>query len=72
MGAVKMFGIDSTVLMIILLAAVSAGALAYAVLFPSIEVQKKTDARFNRVKVAETDGNVVKAARDRVNLSRNR
>ncbi|MDF2369826.1 MAG: type II secretion system F family protein [Rhizobiaceae bacterium] len=62
-----MFGIDTTVLMIILLAAVSAGALAYAVLFPSIEVQKKTDARFNRVKVAETDGNVVKAARDRVN-----
>lgn len=67
MGAENMFGIDSTVLMIILLAAVSAGALAYAVLFPSIEVQKKTDARFNRVKVAETDGNVVKAARDRVN-----
>jgi tight adherence protein B len=61
------FGIDSTVLLVIVLAAVSAGALAYTVLFQSIETQKKTDSRIQRVKLAETDGNAVKAARDRVN-----
>lgn len=61
-----MFGIDSTILMVIALVAISAGAVAYAVLFPSIETQKKADTRMQRVKRAETDGNAVQAARDRV------
>lgn len=61
-----MFGLDPTVLAIILLAAVSAGAVSYGVLFGRIETEKKTTSRINRVKSAETDLGRVKAARDRV------
>ena len=61
-----MFGIDPTVLMVIVLVAVAAGALAYTVLFSQIETQRKSDTRIQRVKKAETDSNAVKAARDRV------
>lgn len=55
-----------TILLVIILVAISAGAMAYTVLFPTIETQKKSDSRIQRVKRAETDGNAVKAARDRV------
>ena len=61
-----MFGLDMTVVLIIALAAVAAGALCYVLLFSRIETEKKTDARFNRVKAAEADLTKVKAARDRV------
>ncbi len=61
-----MFGIDSTILLVIVLVAIAAGALAYAVLFPTIETQKQADTRMQRIKRAETDSNAVKAARDRV------
>lgn len=61
-----MFGLDMTVMLIIALAAVAAGALCYVFLFSRIETEKKTDARINRVKAAESDLNKVKAARDRV------
>lgn len=61
-----MFGADPTVLAIIALAAVAAGAIAYVVLFSRIEVERKTASRINRVKAAETDHAKVKAARDRV------
>jgi tight adherence protein B len=61
-----MFGIDPVVLLIILLAAVSAGAICYALLYSRIETQKKAETRVNRVKSAETDRVKVKAARDRV------
>ena len=61
-----MFGLDMTVLAIIALVAVSAGAICYGLLFSRIEVEKKTDARLSRVKSAETDLTKVKAARDRV------
>lgn len=61
-----MFGIDITVIAIIVLAAVSAGAVCYGVLFSTIEADKKTTTRVNRVSSAETDLNKVKAARDRV------
>lgn len=61
-----MFGLDPMVLLIILLAAVSAAAVCYGFLYSSMEAQKKTDSRVNRVKSAETDLNKVKAARDRV------
>ena len=61
-----MFGIDTTVLAIIVLAAVSAGAVGYAILFPQIETQKKTEGRFHKIKAAETDRAKAKAARDRV------
>ena len=61
-----MFGIDINVLAIVLLAAISAAAVSYGVLFSRIETEKKTEGRMARVKSAETDRNKVKAARDRV------
>lgn len=61
-----MFGIDINVIAIIVLVAVSAGAVSYGVLFSRIETEKKTESRVNRVKSAETDRVKVKAARDRV------
>ena len=61
-----MFGIDPIVLLIVLLAAVSAAAVCYGILYSRIEAQKKAASRVNRVKQAETDRVKVKAARDRV------
>jgi len=61
-----MFGLDITVIALIGLVTISAGALSYGVLFSRIEVEKKTASRVNRVKSAETDHAKVKAARDRV------
>jgi tight adherence protein B len=61
-----MFGFDPIVLAIVVLAAVSAGAVAYALLFSRIETDKKSASRINRVKSAESDRVKVKAARDRV------
>ncbi|WFU09139.1 type II secretion system F family protein [Rhizobium sp. CB3090] len=61
-----MFGVDPVVLLIIVLAAVSAAAVCYGILYSRIEAQKKTDGRVNRIKSAETDRVKVKAARDRV------
>ncbi len=61
-----MFGIDPTVLAIVVLAAVAAAGVSYAVLFSRIESDKKSASRINRVKSAEVDRTKVKAARDRV------
>lgn len=61
-----MFGLDPIILGIIALASVSAGAVAYGLLFSRLETEKKTESRINRVKSAETDVGRVKAARDRV------
>ena len=61
-----MFGLDTTVIALIGLVTLSAGALSYGVLFSRIETEKKTASRVNRVKSAETDHTKVKAARDRV------
>lgn len=60
-----MFGIDNTILAFIVLAGLSAGAIAYAFLFNKIAYDKKTDRRLQTVKRAETDRSVVKAATDR-------
>ena len=57
---------DSTIVLLAVLVAISAGALAYAFLFQQIEVEKKTTSRFKRVQAAETDHANIKAARDRV------
>ena len=61
-----MFGLDTTVLVFIALAAISAAALAYALLFTSIENERKAGRRLETVKRAETDRLVVKASRDRL------
>lgn len=68
-----MFGIDINVLAIVLLAAISAAAVSYGVLFSRIENERKTEGRVAKVKAAETDRTKVKAARDRVqDLARKR
>ncbi len=61
-----MFGLDVTMLAIVLLVAVSAASIAYAFLFSRIETEKKVGARLTRVKAAETDLSRAKAAQDRV------
>ncbi|MDI7862815.1 type II secretion system F family protein [Rhizobiaceae bacterium n13] len=61
-----MFGIDIMVIAIVALAAVAAGAVCYGLLYTSIEADKKTASRVNKVKAAETDQLKMKAARDRV------
>ncbi|CAH2402471.1 type II secretion system F family protein [Mesorhizobium escarrei] len=61
-----MFGIDGTVLAFIVLAGLSAGAVAYAFLFNRISTEKQVGRRLETIKTAETDGAVVKASRDRV------
>ncbi|PTM97281.1 type II secretion system F family protein [Mycoplana dimorpha] len=61
-----MFGLDITIVAIIGLAALAAGTLGYALLFSSIETEKKAESRVKRVKAAETDQTKVKAARDRM------
>jgi tight adherence protein B len=57
---------NMTVMLLVILVAISAGAMAYVFLFPQIEVEKKTASRVSRVKSAETDHTKIKAARDRV------
>lgn len=60
-----MFGMDSTVLAIVALSGLSAGALAYALLFRRITDERKAERRLETVKRAETDRSIVKATRDR-------
>ncbi len=61
-----MFGLDTTVLVFIALAAVSAAALAYGLMFTSIENERSAGRRLETVKRAETDRMAVKASRDRI------
>lgn len=61
-----MFGLDMTVLVFVALAAMSAAALAYGLMFSTIENEKKAGRRLETVKRAETDRLVVKASRDRL------
>ena len=56
----------SALLIFILLAAVSAGAVAYVFLFDRISAEKNAAKRLETVKRAETDRSVVKASRDRL------
>lgn len=61
-----MFGLDNTVLAFIALATMSAGALAYGLLFTSIQNEKNAGKRLESVKKADTDRVALKASRDRV------
>ncbi|MFL6833091.1 MAG: type II secretion system F family protein [Xanthobacteraceae bacterium] len=60
-----MFGIDTTVLAFVVLAGLSAGAVAYAFLFTRIDNEKQAGKRLETIKAAETDRSLVKASRDR-------
>ena len=57
---------DLTVILFIVLAASSAGALAYGLLFNSIENERKAERRLDTVKSADTDRAAIKASRDRI------
>lgn len=57
---------DLTVLAIVVLAAISAGAIAWGLLYSRLEVDKKTQSRVKRVQSAETDRARIKASRDRI------
>lgn len=61
-----MFGIDINILGIVLLAALSAGAVSYGLLFGRMETDRKTEGRVARVKSAETDRTKSKISRERV------
>jgi tight adherence protein B len=61
-----MFGLDLSIIAIIALAAIAAGAVSYGVLFSRIETEKKTQSRLTRIAAAETDRVKVKASRDRM------
>ncbi|MDN5926862.1 MAG: type II secretion system F family protein [Hyphomicrobiales bacterium] len=61
-----MFGIDGTVLLFVLLAGCSAGAVAYAFLFTRISNEQNAQKRLRTVKSADTDQISVKASRDRL------
>lgn len=61
-----MFGLDGTILAFIVLAGLSAGAVAYAFLFKSIADEKNAGKRLETIKQADTDRAVVKASRDRL------
>jgi tight adherence protein B len=60
-----MFGIDTTTLLFILLTGCSVGAIAYAILYRSIENEAKAGKRLDTIKKAETDRSVISANRDR-------
>jgi tight adherence protein B len=61
-----MFGLDVTVIAMILLAGLSAGAVAYVFMFNTIANENKAGKRLETIKKAETDRAVVKASRDRI------
>lgn len=61
-----MFGIEPTMLLFVVLAGVSAGAVAYAFLFKRIETEGNVGRRLATVRQTENDRSQVKASRDRV------
>ncbi|WP_309085960.1 type II secretion system F family protein [Chelativorans sp.] len=60
-----MFGLSPALLGFVLLAAGSAGALAYALLFNTIASEKTSERRLEAIKKAETDSTAIRARRDR-------
>lgn len=60
-----MFGIDTTLLAFVALAGLSAGAVAYALLFRRIENETNSVKRLESIKRAETDRAAITASRDR-------
>ncbi len=60
-----MFGIDLTLLAVVMLTGLSAGAVAYALMFNRIQNESNVGKRLDTVKKAETDRSIVNASRDR-------
>lgn len=61
-----MFGLDPALTAFIVLAALSAGALAYGFMFNTVANERKAEKRLKSVKNAETDRALVRATRDRM------
>lgn len=61
-----MFGLENETLAIIALAGISAGAIAYALLFNRIADEKNAGKRLDTIKRADTDRAAIKASRDRL------
>jgi len=61
-----MFGLENATLAIIALAGLSAGAVAYALLFNRIADEKNAGKRLETIKRADTDRMAIKASRDRL------
>jgi tight adherence protein B len=61
-----MFGLENETLALVALAGISAGAIAYALLFNRIADEKNADKRLETIKRADTDRAAVKASRDRL------
>ncbi|MBX3597793.1 MAG: type II secretion system F family protein [Rhizobiaceae bacterium] len=60
-----MFGFDLTFIGVLVLSAISAGALAYALLYNSVREEKHQQKRYESVKRAEDERNAAKLVRDR-------
>lgn len=61
-----MFGMDPALLAVILLAGLSAGGVAYAVLFTRMSSEENTKKRIQSVQRSDMDRTAVKASRDKV------
>ncbi|WP_269930886.1 type II secretion system F family protein [Aminobacter sp. HY435] len=61
-----MFGLDATLLAFVALAGLSAGLVAYALLFKRMEAETNTERRLATVRQTDNDRSQLKASRDRV------
>lgn len=61
-----MFGLDTTMLLFVILAGVSAGLVAYAFLFKRMESESNTERRLSTIRQTDADRTLLKASRDRV------
>jgi tight adherence protein B len=62
-----MFGLDATMLAFIALAGLSAGGVAYALLFTRMSTERQVGKRLESIKSSETERNAVKAVKERAN-----
>lgn len=62
-----MFGLEPRVILLFVLVAVAVGALAYSVMFKSIDTERKTETRLSRMSSGNQNLAQKKAANDRLN-----
>ncbi len=62
-----MFGLEPKVILLIVLVAVAVGALAYGLMFQSIDTERKTETRLSRMSSGSQNVAQKKAASDRLN-----
>lgn len=62
-----MFGLEPKVILLIVLVAVAVGALAYSLMFKSIDTERKTETRLSRMASGSQNSAQKKAASDRLN-----